>query len=230
MGDCKTYQLALCPPHLLAPTGEAWELVQGLIKDAHAEGTREGVALRFVLHAPLDALPVLGSERQIERAPGEEIEVYRQRLVDAWDAWGRAGTAAGILGQLAAAGITNAAVVEGPDGAWGGFVWGDGTLWGYAHVGEVWGGFGWGDGTIWGEHVGPMTWATWFLDVSPPHGFTAPQAWGAFTWGDGALWGFGNAELMEFTRRVIRKWQPAHVRCLGVLVRFADGYQAFFTV
>lgn len=56
MGSHADYQLSLCPPWLLAAWGEAWHLVQGLVKDSHAEGAREAVAMRFVPFAPLYAL------------------------------------------------------------------------------------------------------------------------------------------------------------------------------
>lgn len=156
MADVKDYVRAIAPPWLLAAYGEALLLVLGLIGDAHGEGTREAVALRFVDAAPLDALDDHGADRQIARAPGEGLEAFRQRLLQAWDAWALAGTGAGILLQLEPAGITSATIVEGASAdpsvpsTW--------ATW-YVRVHEphpfvapfLWGaGRDWGDGWLWG--------------------------------------------------------------------------------
>lgn len=156
MADVKDYVQALMPTWLLGPMGEALTLVYGLIADAHAEGTREAVALRFVDFAPLDSLDDHGSDREILRAPGEGLEAFRARLMQAWDAWAQAGSPGGILLQLGPAGVAAAVLVEGASidpeipASWG--------RW-YLDVSEphpftppvVWGGGQeWGDGWLWG--------------------------------------------------------------------------------
>jgi hypothetical protein len=231
MGDFKEYELANSPPWLLELWGEAWALVQGLFADAHAEGTREAVALRFVVHAPLDALDEHGADRQILLAPGEALEQFRTRLRQAWDAWAKAGTGGGILLQLEAAGIVSATIYEGPP-RWDGFEWGDGTLWG-TRVGfttapaQSWGSFTWGSYT-WGPRA--MNWANWVLVIHEPHPFSPPASWGQRTWGDGWLWGFSTPAPIEYTKAIVRKWQPAHVRNVGVVVEFQAGASSVFQV
>lgn len=44
-----------------------------------------------------DALPYHGADRQIPRAPGETADSWRARLDAAWDTWGNACTAGGVL-------------------------------------------------------------------------------------------------------------------------------------
>lgn len=68
----------------------------------------------------------------------------------------------------------------------------------------------------------PASWAKWWLEVSDPHPFTPPITYGSGRrYGDGALYGFGDGSAIAYTRAVIRKWQPAHVLCTGVLVHFS---------
>lgn len=188
MGSFADYQLSLAPPWLLGPYGEAWHLVLGFVKDAHAEGAREAVVCRFLPYAPLDALDEHGRDRQILRAPGEPIESFRARLLTAWQAWAKAGTGGGILLQLEPAGIVSATITE-------------------------------------GASIDPSeasTWAKWYLTVHEPHPFTPPIVWGdGHLWGDGWLWGFADDTAIAYARAIIRKWQPAHVLCTGVLVEFS---------
>lgn len=67
------------------------------------------------------------------------------------------------------------------------------------------------------------SWATWYLRVHEPHPFTPPITWGdGHTWDDGWLWGFGDDAALAYVRAVIRKWQPAHVLCTGVVVEFSS--------
>lgn len=112
-GDVVDYQLSLCPPWLLEVYGEALQLVLGLAKDAIAEGAREAVVQRFIAYCSADALPLHGGQVQIFRAPGEMVEQYRVRLAQAWRAWSKAGTAAGIALQLEPAGLTSVTFHEG---------------------------------------------------------------------------------------------------------------------
>lgn len=187
-GDLVDHQLSLCPPWLLERYGEALQLVLGLAKDAIAEGAREAVVQRFVRHCAADALKHHGSERQIFRAPGESLEAYRTRLIQAWEAWSKAGTAAGILLQLEPAGVTNATITEG------------------ASI----------------DPAVTSSWAKWYLTAHEPHPFTPPITYGSgHVYGDEALYGFGDDHAIAYVRAVIRKWQPAHVLCTGVLVEFS---------
>lgn len=69
----------------------------------------------------------------------------------------------------------------------------------------------------------PSSWATWYLRVHEPHPFTPPITYGSGgTYGGGALYGFGNATAIEYARAVIRKWQPAHALCTGIVVEFSS--------
>lgn len=66
------------------------------------------------------------------------------------------------------------------------------------------------------------SWAKWYLTVHEPHPFTRPITYGSgHTYGDGALYGFGDDFAIAYVRAVIRKWQPAHVLCTGVVVEFS---------
>src|SRR5690606_29819463 len=60
--------------------------------------------------SPPDALPLIGAERQIERAPAETDAQYRARLLAGWTLWGEAGTPSFAANALAPFGVPESAV------------------------------------------------------------------------------------------------------------------------
>lgn len=66
---------------------------------------------RLIAYAPEDALMLIGAERRIRRYPGESVEVYRRRVVGAWEYWDLAGTLPGMVRALRDAGY-KASVIE----------------------------------------------------------------------------------------------------------------------
>lgn len=159
---------------------------------------------RLILLAPEDALLLAGAERGLTHYPGEPLDTYRTRVVDAWRFWELAGTLAGMTQALASAGY-RATIVEhfrDPDPThWAEFSiavsplhplpnnahWGDGTT-------------RWGDGHRWG--VDPNAVPTDYLpdlvrQVKPAHARLRTLAYfprGRF-WGGQLTWGEGRAEL-----------------------------------
>lgn len=190
MGDGATYTLAISPPWLLGPYGEGWGLVMGLLKEARAEGAREAVLQRFVQLCAKDALDEHGSERQIPRAPGETLPQYRGRLAIAWDAWEKAGTPAGVLEQLAPAGIESVTLTEGASID--------------PSVASTW--------AKWYLTVGNPHPFTDPIILGP-----TPVGSGRLM-GDGWLMGFADGTAIAYTRVIVRKWGAAHAICTGISI------------
>jgi len=111
----RQYMIELAPPWLRGRWGEAWNGTVGLAMDMVAEGAMQAVKARFIKQAPADALPYAGTDRQIERAPGESDETYRARLLQAFETWQLAGTNKGILAALAVIGYPKAKIFESHD-------------------------------------------------------------------------------------------------------------------
>jgi hypothetical protein len=111
----RQYMTELAPPWLRGRWGEAWNGTVGTVLDLVAEGALEAVKARFLRHAPADALPYAGTDRQIERAPSESEVTYRARLLGAFETWRLAGTNKGITTALAVIGYPKARVFENHD-------------------------------------------------------------------------------------------------------------------
>ncbi|MBI2388629.1 MAG: hypothetical protein HYV09_03345 [Deltaproteobacteria bacterium] len=111
----RQYMIELAPPWLRGRWGEAWNGTVGLAMDMVAEGAMQAVKARFLKQGPADALSYAGTDRQIERAPDESDELYRARLLQAFETWRLAGTNKGILTALAVIGYPKARVFESQD-------------------------------------------------------------------------------------------------------------------
>lgn len=98
---------------------EGWfgkaESIIGMFVSVFAEAAAQAVRVRFFSEAPADALPYIGKERDLERAPGETTAQYRERLRLAFDAYAYAGTEKAIKDQLAVFGYTAVTVYEAED-------------------------------------------------------------------------------------------------------------------
>jgi hypothetical protein len=77
-----------------------WFSAEGDAKDVLVAALKDAAKLRCPSLAPPDALDKLGADRMLPRYPAEVDAAYRARLAAAWDAWERAGSAVGVLGEL----------------------------------------------------------------------------------------------------------------------------------
>ncbi|MBI2390502.1 MAG: hypothetical protein HYV09_13010 [Deltaproteobacteria bacterium] len=106
------YVIELAPPWLRGRWGEVWNGTIGLATDMVAEGAMQAVKARLIKHGPADALPYAGTDRQIERAAGESDDLYRARLLQAFETWRLAGTNKGIVTALAVIGLPHVRIFE----------------------------------------------------------------------------------------------------------------------
>lgn len=137
MSDYDDYQVLVAPPWLvLDEPGQLWQRVLGLMKQATLEAAKAAVRARFASSAPLDALPALLEERNLDPAWRETEGSIRARIGRAWSTWSKAGTVPGMTEALQLAGYTNFQIREQPQ---------DGTLAWYEF--EIWlfGPFPWSD-------------------------------------------------------------------------------------
>jgi hypothetical protein len=151
---------------------------------------------------PVDALPLLGEERNMPRYPIETHQQYRSRLWGAWEAWEYAGSAASIEGQFAAAGLVGAKVYE--------------PLRTHAVTGNTH-----------GDWVrAPIGYWSHFWMFLPEGSHSFPS--GAHTFGAAGLV-FGGTETfgtllttadVALLRGIANKWRPAHVICREIIIEF----------
>lgn len=106
------YFKGVLPAFLRRPFGLAWTEAQTIMFDVMADMTREAIKARFLDRAPSDALPLIASDRSLERRPGESLPAWRQRLKNAWGEWEWGGTKKGVVDNLIGAGYPGAAVYE----------------------------------------------------------------------------------------------------------------------
>lgn len=161
--DYDDYQVEYAPSWLSDDNGKLWNRCLGLVKQAIVEGAKLATKMRFADTAPIDALPVLLEDRDLDPAWGENETSVRARIKRAWVTWLMAGTKAGMSEGLRLAGYTNFEIREQPQ---------DGTLkwWEF----EVWltPPFPWLDSYLAdGRWDDPGVWddgGLWAPDLPPP--------------------------------------------------------------
>lgn len=143
----------LAPTWLRGDWGGALVEMFGFTFDAIQEANYEAGAagLLDAPTFPVDALPLIGNERNIERYPAESDDEYHARVKGAWVAWPQAGTINGVLSQLTAAGF-DAEIKEMKDWNWDGDAANWSRFWVILHN-TGWARNKWGDGRKWGEGV-----------------------------------------------------------------------------
>ena len=179
----------LSPTWLRGTWGGPLMEIIGLVVDTALEAAYEAGAADC-LDAPTfpggDALALKGAESSIERYPAESDATYKARVKGRWTAWPQAGTAGGLLSQLAAGAFT-AVIKEMRDWNWD------------------------------GPAATNPNWSR-FWTVITGHGWTRTH------WGDGRKWGEGvwgcsaSQPEAETLLRIIRKWKPAHVVPITIVV------------
>lgn len=201
--DYKEFEVETAPSWMSRLMGKAWTFVPALFRDAWVDAARMAVKARFPPIAPLDALPLLLRDFALDPPHGETPATTRARLARAWETWQKAGTAAGIVAALNAAGYPNVTIGERSDRWWefvvilrAPFPF-DPALTGYAKWDSGWtydlSGYRWAGVAPPGERERVLAiinkWkptharlAYVLVEVEGPY-------WGEFKWGDGTKWG-----------------------------------------
>lgn len=109
----RNYVSHIVPPWLRRYWGE--RLVGGAIglyADLLMEGGAQATKAPWLRSntSPDDALPRIGDERNVPKVDGETPDEYRERLANAWELWGEAGTVTYGANVLEAWGFTPAGV------------------------------------------------------------------------------------------------------------------------
>lgn len=92
----------LVPPLLRTGTGERYEYVLQLSSDLLMEKAYQAIAIRLPGQGDVSQLPYLANDRALVQGPAESNASFVARLQGAFAAWGKAGSAAAVLGQLQA--------------------------------------------------------------------------------------------------------------------------------
>lgn len=208
------------PPWLLGPWGIKWVNVLGGKADDLLTWAKDGVKARFVLECPDDALPAIGYERMIERAPGESYDNWRQRLWGAWETWKWAGTDRGIYNALGLLGWTISPWVYESLYSWpinwptSGLVW-------------ILPASSWGGDCPDGDNDPTHFARFWVVADGYAMGYRTDGTWAdTGTWDDGGAWDFSDATTAEEVARwkqVIRKWKHSGTTCPEILMVLSDG-------
>lgn len=152
---------------------------------------------------PVDALPLLGWERNMPRYPVETHQQYRTRLHGAWDAWGFAGNESAIIAQFEAAGFDGIELKE--------------PLRTHSDTLEVHGDW---------ERAPLGYWSHFWLFL-PEGTHSYPSGTHTFgglglSFGGGALFGsLLTVEDVALLRGIANKWRPAHVICREIVIEFS---------
>jgi hypothetical protein len=207
--------------------------IMGLAIDALLEKADEGVKARIPTLADVSALPYIGADRNLPRAPNESEASYRARLQRAFDTFARAGNAGSLLAQilLLILPFTPRVRTVSGVGSWDTYEAGadtskppdhrdtDGTtgLWNWDGIPSTF------DSAPGGNNA---WWRFWLiLQATSPQAFCAPGPnWGAggFVWGDQTIsWGTNvPTTLFQSMRPVIRQWKQAGSWCRWIVVSF----------
>lgn len=94
------YQPAIAPSWAQTTKARRLLATSGAHKDQLARRVRESVKARMPGFAPPDALAALGSERNLDKYPGDSDSTFAQHIQAAWDIWQYAGTPKGVLDEL----------------------------------------------------------------------------------------------------------------------------------
>jgi hypothetical protein len=109
------YLLRTATPWLLRTWGRRFLTVIGLTFDAYGDSAYAAVKARFIGSTPVDALPIAGEDRLLDRLLGETDDQYRARLLKAFPSYRQLGSSRGLQNRLHEAGYTTATVVEAHD-------------------------------------------------------------------------------------------------------------------
>ncbi len=186
----------------------------GVMKDAFAERTRQGLMARWPSYAPPSALPYLARDRRIVRGINEPVATFRARL----RRWLRdhrvRGNPFALMAQLRA--YCNADVrirIVDRRGNWYALDRDGSVSWLLNQAN-----WSWDDG-------GLDRWARFWVIIYPT---TSGEPWGPAVWGGTGcdetttVGTTATPEQVATVRAIIRDWKPAGTRCEWVVIAFDD--------
>lgn len=193
----------------------------GVMADSHQEAATLCSRMHLLddPESPDDILPVIATDRGLERYYLETPAQHRARLLDAWEIYAGGGSEEVINRQLRAAGFGPA--TDSP--AWGepGIIWGDpGYAW--ADLGTYIQFRPWANGPR-GEPA-PYWSQFWVVFKFGYHPVTGPPTpWGQFVWGDTGEWVWRPAgysrDFSRTIRGIVKKWKPSQWICRGFVFK-----------
>lgn len=206
----------LSPSYLQGYFGSRYMFALALQFDAMADAASYAVRARFPTHAPDDALPVLSSDRQIDRGPSEPRESFEARLIAWLDLWRRAGSAWAVLTAFESYFLPSSTTIETVNDT----TTDDITAWNVqtdlagppVHYQESPGNWDWDGQRIPGR--------AWVIVFNGPWAQT--QTWGdGSRWGDGKVWGFnGTTAVAQFFRSQLARWKAAGCSVPYIIIAF----------
>lgn len=219
------FQADSAPPAMQHPRWRELIETWASSKDAVSDAVKDALRCMLVGECPEDALSLHAAERRLERFPSETAEQHRRRMVDVWKTFVYLGTSKGLVAAIGQLQFGSAQICSAAGSApswWAGD-------WPPPSEGPRpprWAG-AW---PVPAGAAGALQWSTRFwIDLrSTPWGY---HYWGAahewrtshISWGSTA----NQADVALF-RRIVHRWRPAHVVCIGAFVERADSSRAFW--
>lgn len=188
--DYRDYAYNLSPIFLRGQNGERLVGLFGLTTDMMMEAVQQAVLAQSFTSPtfPIDAIGHLGRGRLIPQLPLESDEDYLAVIRDAWNVWAQAGSAIGLLQQIARIQV-DGEIKGNVDWDW------DGDPANWSRFWVIITNHSWVDDGVWGD---PGVWGD-------------GGVWGL---GDGAY----GALIVDSLRGIISQWKPAHYVCGEIIV------------
>jgi hypothetical protein len=218
---------AISPTWLNGPVGQRFRYSMSVLYDALSDAAGYANLARFPLHAPFDALPLLGADRQIVQGFAESNASYANRLVQWLDLWRAAGSPMGVLLAVLSLFLPTSVRVRTVDNSsnWNTYDYGANPFPIGAAVPTpptyVKGASNWD----WDGNTTPW-WRAWVIVYVQAMGWTIGPHWGdGGHWGDpGRLWGITGPQASQLAtlRAVVKQWKPAHSWVLNIILTTND--------
>jgi hypothetical protein len=213
----------ISPTWLNGPVGQRFRYSMAVLYDALADAGGYAVLSRFPQRTSSDALPIMSSDRQIDRGFSEADASFEARLIQWLDLWRAAGSPMGVLLAILGLFLPTSIQVRTVDNSsnWNTYALGATPFPAGTSVpvppAYVAGGGNWN----WDGNTAPW-WRTWIVLYVSPLGWTIGPHWGdGGKWGDpGRLWGISGplAGQLQTLRAVIKRWKPAHTWIQSVIL------------
>lgn len=225
--------LKTSPQWLQGYVGSRIGFSTGIIFDALLDWLDQGVKSRFPAYGTPTANLYLGNDRNLEKFPGETNEEYGERLQDAIATWKTCGSARSIIDQVkgylqpytdvdTGGNQTTVAIVNNTGTRW--YIWDPNLVADNYYVETTSSEWDWdGEDTRW--------WRCWVLIWPGLLGWEAEADWGdPGDWGEDGVWGIDGATISQVSaiRRLIKRWKPANVAVMSVIVSMEPYESAFW--